>query len=167
MKNLPQEITKKEIDSFLDLLIIAYAFGVENVNETTKSNVKVSRDKLNDSVYKKIDGKTWEDRIKEYDSEEQFKILANNETSRVFSDGQWDCANDTGLEIVKTWNDMEDDKVRESHWYLGGTTIPLGEKFRTLTGNETYYPRCFGVPEEDVNCRCWLTYRRRGEVDES
>lgn len=162
----PKKITKNECDSLLDLLIIAYAFGVENVNRSIDTDIKVSRDKMSDSIYAKIDGKTWEERIFDYDSIEQLRILAENESNRAFSDGQWDCANDTGLELLKTWNDMEDDKVRESHFFLGGTTIPLNEYFRTLNGSETLYPRRFGLPEEDINCRCWLTYSRRGEVDE-
>lgn len=142
------------------MLIIAYAFGVENVNSTTESDIEISRDKMFHSIYAKIEGKTWEDRIKEYDTIQQFKILADNETSRVFSDGQWDCANSIDGEIYKTWNNMEDDKVRESHWYLGGMTIPLQEYFRTLNGDETLYPRRFGIPDEDIGCRCWLTYTK-------
>ena len=165
MEKLNPQDKKETEDSLLDLLIIAYAFGVEDVNKSTNSSIKVSRDKMYQSIYSKIDGKTWQDRLKEYDSMSQYKILADNELSRVFSDGQWDCANEIGG-LYKTWNDMGDDRVRDSHWYLGGMTIPLEEYFTTLNGNMTLYPRRFGIPEEDVNCRCWLTYSRRGVIDE-
>ena len=156
-----QQITDKAkiCDSLLDLLIIAYAFGVEDVNISTGEDRPVSKEKMNSSVYKVIDGKTWEDRLKSYDELSQVKILAENEMFRCFSEGQWDCANEIGG-LLKTWHTMCDNRVREAHWYLEGDTVPLDEMFYTLSGDGAYYPRGFGIPELDIGCRCWITYRK-------
>lgn len=161
MTELPTN-RKKLCDEILDLLIMAYVFGVNNVNDSTDSNVRPSSDKLNESVNKTIDGKTWEERVNEYDTIEQLKMLLDTETHRIFSEGQWDCANLIEGNVVKIWNTMLDDRVRDEHWYLEGDEKPLGEYFYTLSGDRALYPSGFGVASEDVNCRCYLTYRKRG-----
>lgn len=160
MEEIPNR--EKLCDEILDLLIMAYVFGVENVNRTCKSNEKPSSDKLNESVNKVIDGKTWEQRVNEYDTIEQLRLLIETESLRVYSEGQWDCANLIDGDIVKIWNTMLDDKVREEHWYLEGDEKPLGEYFYTLSGDRALHPHGFGVASLDCNCRCYLTYRRRG-----
>jgi uncharacterized protein with gpF-like domain len=55
---------------------------------------------------------------------------------------------------------MLDPRVRDSHDYLEGVTVSMDSEFFTYNGNHTYYPCQFGVPEEDINCRCWLEYRK-------
>lgn len=139
---------------------MAYVFGVNDVNKSTDSNVKPDVDKMNESIYKKIDGKTWEERLSEYSTVEQLKTLTETEAHRIFSDGQWDCATVIPGDIVKIWNTMGDEKVRDTHWYLEGSRIPLNEYFNTLNGDRTLYPGAFGIASEDINCRCWLTYER-------
>lgn len=167
MEELPKD-KKKLCDTLLDILIMAYVFGVDNVNRTTESNVAPNTDKMNDSIYKVIDGQTWEDRVMGYETIEQLKVLAETETHRIFCEGQWDCAVELD-DIVKIWNTMEDEKVREEHWYLDGDEKPLLDYFYTLSGDRALYPSGFGVPSLDINCRCYLTYKKRGATrrDES
>ena len=56
--------------------------------------------------------------------------------------------------LTKTWKSMKDDKVRDTHDYLDGMTVGFDEDFYTYNGDHAKYPGLFGVPEEDVNCRC-------------
>ena len=142
---------------------MAYVYGNQDVCETTEMEAKVDPDKMRNSLYQVIAGKTWEERIKEYSTYEELKALVDTETHRIFGDGQYDTAKDLSSigEITKTWGTMKDDKVRESHWYLEGLEVGLDEYFYTLSGERTLYPGQFGVPEEDCNCRCFIIYRMR------
>ena len=49
---------------------------------------------------------------------------------------------------------MMDDRVRDSHDYLLGQTVGIDEDFYTWDGAHAPAPGMFGVPEEDINCRC-------------
>ena len=148
---------KKAIDAILDLLIMAYIYGVNDVNASIGKDLPADKDKMYISVYKVIDGKTWEERIQDYGTIEELKTLADTESHRIFSEGQWDCATEGGAKY-KTWLTMQDDRVRESHWYLDGLTVELNDYFYTLSGERALHPGGFGVPSEDVNCRCYLEY---------
>ncbi len=61
---------------------------------------------------------------------------------------------------MKTWNITDASKARDTHKELNGKTMPLMEPFITSKGNklmEPCDPDC-NVPEETVNCHCFLTY---------
>ena len=88
----------------------------------------------------------------------KLSALMEDEFHRVYSQGGLDMAKSTGRQVYKTWSTMMDDRVRESHDYLEGVTIPLNEKFVTLDLDEAYAPGGFSLPEHNCGCRCWLTY---------
>ena len=54
---------------------------------------------------------------------------------------------------------MLDDRVRDTHDYLEGVEVGLDDEFYTYLGNKAMFPGQFGVAEEDVNCRCWVTFK--------
>jgi hypothetical protein len=62
-----------------------------------------------------------------------------------------------GVKVLKTWISMRDNKVRDAHSELDGTTIPYEEKFRSSNGGEGD-PGEMGTAEDDINCRCLLEY---------
>ena len=64
-----------------------------------------------------------------------------------------------GASIVKQWDSTLDKKTRKTHRELDGQTIGVDEYFVTLNGHEALYPSGFGVPSEDINCRCCLLQR--------
>jgi len=49
--------------------------------------------------------------------------------------------------------------VRDTHFLLHGTTIPIDGYFHTVNGR-SQGPGLFGIAEEDVNCRCSLSIRK-------
>ena len=53
---------------------------------------------------------------------------------------------------------MMDDKVRDTHSYLQSKKVPIGEEFFTYDGDSALYPGGFKSAENNVNCRCFLTY---------
>ena len=60
-------------------------------------------------------------------------------------------------DIRKKWNTMNDDLVRDPHAYMQGMVVGLHDAFYIYTGDSAMYPGGFGVPELDINCRCWIT----------
>ena len=66
--------------------------------------------------------------------------------------------------LTKTWKSMKDDKVRDTHDYLDGMTVGFDEDFYTYNGDHAKYPGLFGVPEEDVNCRCLVHLNLRQQA---
>lgn len=152
---------KKEVsDSLLDLLIMAYVFGVEDVANSLDKKATVDEKKMNESVYKKIDGKTWVERLNEAETSDEIDRIIETESHRCFCEGQFD--NSAGA-THKTWWTQQDDRVRESHWYLDGLTVKVDEYFYTLGGDRALHPMGFGIPTEDINCRCYLEYSKREE----
>lgn len=150
---------KNEIeDSLLDLLIMAYVFGTKDVSESLNEEIKPDTDKMYASVHKEIEGKTWIERIEDANTEDELKRIVVTESHRCFSDGQWDSA--AGRAKYKTWHTQEDEKVRDSHWYLDGLKVGLNDYFYTLNGDRALRPLGFDIPSEDINCRCTLKYTK-------
>ncbi|MGN1224361.1 MAG: phage minor head protein [Ruminococcus sp.] len=59
---------------------------------------------------------------------------------------------------VKEWCSMEDESVRDTHRHLNGKVIHVLDVFHSK-GRTADCPCAFGVPEEDIHCRCFLAYR--------
>lgn len=59
---------------------------------------------------------------------------------------------------VKEWCSMEDESVRNTHRHLNGKVIHDLDVFHSK-GRTADCPCAFGVPEEDIHCRCFLAYR--------
>lgn len=66
-------------------------------------------------------------------------------------------AAEQGIVMTKTWNTVEDERVRVRHSKLNGVTLPHDGVFK-IDGYEAQAPGQFGAPEMDINCRCFLTY---------
>jgi len=159
LQTITEKTPKKEIeDTLLDLLIMAYVFGTDDVSKSLNKEFKADTDKMSDSVYKKIAGETWKERIQKANTKEEIERIFVSESHRVFSDGQWDSAK--GIATHKTWITKEDDKVRDSHWYIDKLKIRMEEYFYTLDGDRALKPYGFEFAENNINCRCYLKYTK-------
>lgn len=152
---------KEDDDIILDLLIMAYMFG--NQDGRHDIGVKFSQLNLEDlekAIYTPIGGKTWKDRLKEASSPADKQRIAVTESIRVYNNAVQDAGltnggrDINGNPVLKTWVTKKDKKVRDTHGYLEGVTIPLGDEFYTYNGDHAFYPHGFNKPEEDINCRC-------------
>lgn len=148
-------------DSLLDLLIMAYVFGVDDVSISLRGDFKADEKKMMKSVYKKIEGKTWAERLKEASTEDEITRIVVTESHRCFSDGQWDTAE--GRATHKIWHTQEDDRVRDTHWYIDGLKVNADDYFYTLDGDYAKRPYDFLEASNNINCRCFLEYIREGE----
>ena len=138
---------------------MAYVFGTEDVSKSLNEEIKPDTDKMNDSVYKEIAGATWVERIREAQSKEDLTRIFETEAHRCFSDGQWDSAE--GRATHKTWITMDDERVRDTHWYIDHLTVEIGEYFYTLDGDRALRPYDFEFASNNINCRCILKYSRK------
>lgn len=185
MPFLDEKSVRKEdvIDEVYDLLIMAYIYGVSNVDEWLGVTLETDTLDAEKVIFDKVDGKTFEGRIKGYfdnaeddgkgglnveiagqktDLFDAIKRIAETETTRVFNESMLRSARkaeeETGRTAVKTWKTMEDDRVRDTHAFLEDTTIPLNEKFWTYDGDEAYAPGGFAKASNNCNCRCVCEY---------
>ena len=157
--------SREAYDSLLDMLeelfLLAYAQGVESTNLALASAYEPTLDDVMRTVDKVVVGKTWRDRMQDiFDgggTVADVGRIAETETHRDANAGAYDAARHGGA-TTKTWNTMLDDRVRDSHFWLEGVSAPIGGEFYNYKGESTMYPGEWGIAEEDVNCRCYLTY---------
>lgn len=152
-------------DILLDLLIMAYVLGNDGANEMLGTSTKVSSAEMKETLFRKVDGKTFVDRVREYAGEDAdsaiTKILrvAETEMHHAYDASAHSTAIKGGAKS-KRWVTVRDDRVRDQHDYLHGMTIGIDDEFYTYTGAHALYPGGFDDPENDCNCRCWLEYSK-------
>ena len=59
-----------------------------------------------------------------------------------------------GVKTKKRWIATLDARTRDTHGALDGQTVDMDGFFRSPSGATAKAPGMFGVPEEDINCRC-------------
>ena len=151
------------IDEMLDLFLLAYANGEITTNADLGSDVTATSEEAMSTINRDIAGKTWEERVREYfDSGGTIGDIiriAETEAHRDSNEAAYRTAVAAGA-TTKTWNTMLDDRVRDDHYWLEGVTAPIDGYFYAPGGERTLFPGQWGVPEQDVNCRCFLTFSK-------
>lgn len=163
-QNLDKEEVKAQIRKYIEE---SYEDGHEGVFYLLGlAAFKVNQKQMQKVIYHKIDGKTFEDRIDELFESEDFTMyeierIAVTEGHRAYVDGQSAAAEaieeSEGITLYKRWDATMDDVTRETHRLLNGQLKMLDEEFTTVNGSATA-PGLFGIPQEDINCRCILTF---------
>ena len=155
------------IDEILDMLIMAYVFGTEDADEELTVTEEVVTDEMYNAVWLEIAGRNWEQRIREYFDDPNGTVddimrVVETDTNRIYSDAVLNVGEKVskrGVPVSKTWNTMQDDRVRMYHELLEGVTVPIDKKFH-IDGDSARYPGDFVSPELNINCRCYLTVAR-------
>ena len=181
-----KKVVDDRIDEILDMLLMQYIYGNEDANEmlgiivdwsrATETDTtitlgtdpyRVDTDRMNSAVNAVIANKTWKERVRDwYESgngtpDDIIRII-ETESHRVYNDSILDVGEQAEKEtggVYKTWFTMLDDRVRETHEYLEGETVPYNERFYTFDGDSAMAPGGFSDPQNNINCRCaiWLT----------
>lgn len=120
---------------------------------------------IKDAVDRKFEGITAKQRLKDHllnrDGASSIERLMKTEWHRMTNEGINGFGNFYGKQnMTKRWVTMLDDKVRDTHDYLEGAEVSFNEDFYTYNGDHAPFPGMFGVPEEDVNCRCIVELRQ-------
>lgn len=149
------------IDELLDLFLLAYANGQASVNDSLGSTEESPLSEVMEVIDREVAGKTWRERIGEYFDNGGTMVdiirIAETETHRDSNEAAYITAVKAGA-TRKTWNTVLDDRVREDHEWLQGVTAPIDGYFYSPQGDRTLFPGQWGVAEQDVNCRCYLTF---------
>lgn len=149
-------------DLILEFLIDSYLMGNSYVTDSMgKSPVGVDEDEMYDSVYRKVAGKNFVERVSEYcktGEVEDIMRVAETDSHRVFNESELRTAKKVGAS-TKTWNTMLDDRVRDTHAYIESMTVGIDDEFYTYDGDHAPAPGEFGLAENNVNCRCFLTFK--------
>jgi len=154
------DITLSEVeDEVLDILIIGWANGLEYASDVLGSSYLDYGD-LQKALDLKIDDKTYRDRVREHfenlDVDGIIRV-ADTESHRLYNEAVYESAKASGKNVLKTWVTMEDDRVRETHSFIEGVSVPLEERFYTSDGDSARYPGDFDLAQNNVNCRCEIS----------
>lgn len=148
------------IDIVYEYLEMAWAMGVDNVNENLSTSFAPKDDEMRSSIYQKVDGKDFTERIREWAEKGDLGAIervAETDAHRVLNEASMNTARKAGAK-QKTWVTMLDDRVRETHEYLQAMTVGIDDYFVTYDGDKALAPGGFELAENNVNCRCVLTF---------
>lgn len=158
---LVKEDEEDIIDEMLDLFLLAYAQGTEVTNANLGYDFLPTMGDVSKTVNKRVVGKTWRERVKEYFSNggtvDDLIRIAETETHRDANTAALETAKKAGAKN-KTWITMMDEKVRDTHQYLEGMTVGIDEDFWTYDNDHASAPGMFEFAENNVNCRCELLF---------
>ena len=150
------------IDDLLDIFLLAIANGVISINEQFGTDYQPDAEKIHDTIYKKIDGVTWKDRIetwyKEGGTSADIVRIAETESHRIGNEIAFDAAKAVGAKY-KTWICQMLPTSRDVHVWLNGTTVPIDGYFYSYDGNRTMFPGMWGIAAQDINCLCELQFK--------
>lgn len=139
-------------------------------------NVKKSFMKMFDTNVRTIKNKSFRD---EFDINEIYKMndkslndavnyyrfINQQELHRIYELAKYESAKwakEDGYDVDKTWNTQEDERVRNtkraSHVAMHLKSLELDDKFDLVPSGQTDTPANSGIPEQDINCRCYCTY---------
>ena len=74
-------------------------------------------------------------------------------------------AKEKGADVVKQWDSTLDSRTRKSHRKLDGQIRELEDPF-TVGRHKAMRPGDFGIPGEDINCRCALLQRAKWALED-
>lgn len=96
---------------------------------------------------------------KDITDKQKLETMVEAECNRVWNTGVIKAGE--GVQgLTKTWETMLDDRVRDTHFFLQGETIPYDEEFVTIGGDSALAPGMFENASENCNCRCFLSLGR-------
>lgn len=161
-ETITTESSAAEAEDFVeDILLMAYALGYEEIMELLGISEEADPSKVYAVLDKDIAGKTYRDRIREYaeagNLEDIYRVV-ETESHRVFETAKYDTAVKSGVPLRKRWDTMLDDRVRDTHSFIEGVSVPLDAMFYTYDGDSALFPGGFSLPQNNINCRCTLTY---------
>ena len=158
---------RKAVDRWCDymefVLCLIYDYGWKDAEQIV--GIVPFKDGLDDKcVNLEIKGETFRERIQEQldeDSLDGILRIIDTEAHRDYNTAVVDAGVKSGEPTLKKrWNTMLDDRVRETHDYLEGSVVGINDYFYTYDGDYALSPGGFQEPENNVNCRCWITLSR-------
>ena len=176
-KEVDRQSTRRRCEDIIfELITMGYVYGIEVAGLDLEADLPVDADRMREVAWKRTAGETFSQRIdthfREYEETKnaetlinQLSVIAETETHRSINTGAQDGAQEYAdthprETVFKTWVTAGDDRVRDSHDYLEGATVPLNARFYTYDGDSALEPGDFVKPENNINCRCILRWSK-------
>lgn len=163
----PKQRVKTVTDELFSILVEAYLLGIDHASDMMQSFLVVDQERMESAVYAVIAGKNFADRAENHVRNGDIaalQTLAESEYHRVYNtavnDGVTEYIRETGAVVEKIWLTVGDDRVRDTHEDLAGVSVGVNDRFYTYDGDSALFPGGFSNAQNNVNCRCWLEYRR-------
>lgn len=151
------------LDEMLDLFLLTYATANRVTGESLGYEYEPTTEEVMETVNKTVAGETWRQRAEDYlengGSAEDLVRIVETESHRIANESSLRTAGKAGA-TKKKWVTMLDDKVRDTHIYLEGQTVPYDADFYTFDGDHARAPGLFTLPENNINCRCELIFEK-------
>lgn len=162
---------KRLEDTIFELITMGYVYGITVAGLDLETDLPVDAERMRETANRPTKGEDFRQRITnhieayergETDEEqliERIAVVAETETHRAINDGELDAGQEyerthPNVTLFKRWRTMMDDRVRDTHDFLEGATVPLDARFYTFDGDSALKPGGFMLPENNVNCRC-------------
>ena len=151
------------LDWMLDIFLLAFAQGKEYAEQSLFAEVywEPSTKVVMETINKEVAGKTWIERVEEYfasgGSVDDLVRIAETEAHRDGNEAALMTAKGLGAK-KKTWVTMLDDRVRDTHAFLEAVSVGIDDEFYSFDGDHAPAPGLFENPENNVNCRCQLSF---------
>lgn len=176
----------ENLEDIVDYIAIMISVAMEEIYELAwygeldtagiGDDIRPTERQIQDCINQPVGDMTLIERISGYIAEtdnevpistiiDKIKAAVEDDGFRVYENAVLECGlalDDEGYIVTKTWNAIIDEVTRETHFKLNGTTIPVDEYFVTSGGAAALAPKMFGVPSEDIHCRCVITLNVRG-----
>ena len=169
MKKKREDMNSEMKDCLIEAYLVGAFTGERQLygSDSKDLHTEVDTKSLTKLIFKKFDGKSVKDRFDEYVDANDSALLirvADTEIHRLMNAGTMEAAKQyaksTGSSVSKEWVTMGDEKVRDTHYYLEGVTVGLNDEFYTDDGDHATCPGGFSTPENNVNCRCFLSLHK-------
>lgn len=176
----------ENLEDTVDYIAIIISVAMEEIYELAwygeldtagiGDDIRPTERQIQDCINQPVGDMTLTERINGYIAEtdnevpvstiiDKIKSAVEDDGFRVYENAVLECGlalDDEGYIVTKTWNAIIDEVTRETHFELNGTTIPVDEYFVTSGGAAALAPKMFGVPSEDIHCRCVITLNVEG-----
>lgn len=151
------EARRQFYDILLDMYIEGWAAAAYMLGEDIAPAGMLTDERRSEITDKKYDGESIGEKFrKHYDAQDATELedLIRSEAHRCYSLGVFKKADASGGMV--TWRTVGDDRVRDTHWWIDGISVPTGSYFVTFDGDKARFPGDFQKAENNANCRCYV-----------
>ena len=89
--------------------------------------------------------------------------IVRTEGHRLEEQAKLDVAQKSRKPLLKVWTSERDSRVRALHVIMDGQTREMEEEFNSPSGASGQTAGQLNSPEDDINCRCYVTYIEKPE----
>lgn len=153
-------LTQKDIQQLIQKSVAGLTLN-DRIERNRKRFIAQLKDELLQSFRKKetIDEMTKRIRALTVSQGARMRLIIRTEIHRLRNQVMFKLAklvSKSGITLKKTWIARMDNRTRNAHRRLNGTTKPINSDFTSTAGGQGPSPGLMGNPADDINCRCRL-----------